>query len=326
MHQAGADARDGDAKDASSLRRGCGCARPAAPRPRGSRCSATPGWASATTSTTTAAILVDDAATTPDDLRAISRVRFGVNMTGETDSGITFGADDPRGQRPGRRGRRRRPDRGQRLRLGQLRHAELRRHRRRRRAVGRRRAGQLLADRPRRPQRDARSSPTAAASATTTARTSPRTRSPARRSATTSTSRGFGMSLSSNRDLTDIGVGGGCSGRHRRRQLDASARLLQVRRVHRDRRAGGRVAGRLDPTATLGTVVMARAGSRQRVPTASSGRSGSDGEYETFGFGLTYTKLDSDTADVGEVDADNLLVGASSASTPGRSAPSTPRS
>ena len=29
---------------------------------------------------------------TPDDLRAVSRVRFGVNMTGETDSGITFGA------------------------------------------------------------------------------------------------------------------------------------------------------------------------------------------------------------------------------------------
>jgi outer membrane protein OmpU len=27
-----------------------------------------------------------------DDLRAVSRVRFGVNMTGETDSGITFGA------------------------------------------------------------------------------------------------------------------------------------------------------------------------------------------------------------------------------------------
>jgi outer membrane protein OmpU len=29
---------------------------------------------------------------TPDDLRVVSRVRFGVNMTGETDSGITFGA------------------------------------------------------------------------------------------------------------------------------------------------------------------------------------------------------------------------------------------
>ena len=31
-------------------------------------------------------------ASTPDDLRAVSRVRFGVNMTGETDRGITFGA------------------------------------------------------------------------------------------------------------------------------------------------------------------------------------------------------------------------------------------
>jgi outer membrane protein OmpU len=35
-------------------------------------------------------VLVEDG-DTPDDLRAISRIRFGVNMTGETDSGITFG-------------------------------------------------------------------------------------------------------------------------------------------------------------------------------------------------------------------------------------------
>ncbi len=38
-------------------------------------------------------VLVDDNGETPDDLRAVSRVRFGVNMTGETDSGITFGAE-----------------------------------------------------------------------------------------------------------------------------------------------------------------------------------------------------------------------------------------
>ena len=37
-------------------------------------------------------VVVDDDGDAPDDLRAISRVRFGVNMTGETDSGITFGA------------------------------------------------------------------------------------------------------------------------------------------------------------------------------------------------------------------------------------------
>ena len=54
-----------------------------------------PGWVSATTSTTKAvSSRTDDEGEfdTPDDLRAVSRVRFGVNMTGETDSGITFGA------------------------------------------------------------------------------------------------------------------------------------------------------------------------------------------------------------------------------------------
>ena len=34
-------------------------------------------------------------------------------------------------------------------------------------------------------------------------------------------------------------------------------------------------------------------------------------EYASFGFGLTYMKLNSDTSDEGEFDADNLLVGAS---------------
>ena len=38
-------------------------------------------------------VLVDDEGRTPDSARAISRVRFGVNMTGETDSGIVFGAE-----------------------------------------------------------------------------------------------------------------------------------------------------------------------------------------------------------------------------------------
>jgi outer membrane protein OmpU len=37
-------------------------------------------------------IALDDDDEPTDDLRAVSRVRFGVNMTGETDSGITFGA------------------------------------------------------------------------------------------------------------------------------------------------------------------------------------------------------------------------------------------
>ncbi|PZQ52140.1 MAG: hypothetical protein DI556_00240 [Rhodovulum sulfidophilum] len=37
-------------------------------------------------------VWVDEDGNKQDDLRAVSRVRFGVNMTGETNSGITFGA------------------------------------------------------------------------------------------------------------------------------------------------------------------------------------------------------------------------------------------
>ena len=39
------------------------------------------------------AVLFDDEGHTPDTLRAISQVRFGVEMAGETDSGIVFGAE-----------------------------------------------------------------------------------------------------------------------------------------------------------------------------------------------------------------------------------------
>ncbi len=37
-------------------------------------------------------VVVDEDGGSPDDLRAVSRVRFGVNLTGQTDGGITFGA------------------------------------------------------------------------------------------------------------------------------------------------------------------------------------------------------------------------------------------
>ena len=95
---------------------------------------------------------------------------------------------DPRGQLVGRPGRPERPDRRQRLRVGQLRHPDLRRHQRRRRAVGRRRPGRLLADRPQRPRRDAVHLERRQLRQATAAAASPTTRSPARRSATTSTS------------------------------------------------------------------------------------------------------------------------------------------
>lgn len=42
--------------------------------------------------TNSGGVLLDDDGNTDDDVRAISRVRFGVRMTGETPTGITFGA------------------------------------------------------------------------------------------------------------------------------------------------------------------------------------------------------------------------------------------
>ena len=49
------------------------------------------------------AVVVEDGKA-PDDLRAVSRVRFGVDMTGETDSGITFGATIRADNAPGGQG------------------------------------------------------------------------------------------------------------------------------------------------------------------------------------------------------------------------------
>jgi outer membrane protein OmpU len=119
-------------------------------------------------------VLVEDG-DTPDDLRAISRVRFGVNMTGETDAGITFGAeiraDNAQGGQGGTEGQ----TEGSvfvsgsfgTLTYGDTDGADY----------------QWVGDVP------GNYSPTAATSARTAARTSPTTRSPARRCATTSTSR-----------------------------------------------------------------------------------------------------------------------------------------
>jgi outer membrane protein OmpU len=53
-------------------------------------------------------LTLDEDGNATDDLRAVSRVRFGVNMTGETDSGITFGAtiraDNAKGGQGGNNG------------------------------------------------------------------------------------------------------------------------------------------------------------------------------------------------------------------------------
>ena len=186
----------------------------AAPRPRGSRSSAMPASASATTSTTTAACCSRRRTATAVRRRPAGGLPRPLRRQHDRRDRQRhhLRRHDPRRQRPGRRGRHRRARReGERLRLGRLGHAHLRRHQRRRRAVGRRRPRRLLADRPRRVRRDAGSSPTAAASATTTRiqfANNPFARPTVRYDFDIA---GFGISLSSNRDLTDIVVGAGYS-------------------------------------------------------------------------------------------------------------------
>ena len=245
----------------------------------------------------------------PDDLRAVSRVRFGVIMTGETDSGITFGAtiraDNARG-RPGRRGR---PARRQRLRLRRLGHAHLRRHQRRRRAVGRRRAGELLADRPHRHQRDA------VHLERRQLRRRQRRRAfraqplrPADGALRLRLSAGFGLSVSTDRDLADMAVGAGYAG-------DFGGGYWSVGVGYYDFASFTTIG---DPELTLvdtdgdGAPDAVVEGEPVGVtfPAGDQWSVGLKGEYDAFSFGVTYTALNSDSEDLGQADADNLLLGA----------------
>ena len=255
-------------------------------------------------------VLVDDDGNAPDDLRAISRVRFGVNMTGETDSGITFGATIRADNAQGGEGGDGRPDRGRGLRLGRLGHADLRRHQRRRRAVGRRRPGQLLADRPRATSTRRGSSRTAAASASDDGAhfaENPFARPTIRYDFDID---GFGVSLSSNRDLTDIGVGAGYAADFAGGSWSVGAGYYKFDSFVDDRRGRGcrldrRHADHRRPGCRRGRVDRDRCPRRRAMVGRPARR------YETFAFGVTYIQLSSDTETDGKVEADNLLVGGS---------------
>jgi outer membrane protein OmpU len=244
---------------------------------------------------------------TPDDLRAISRVRFGVNMTGETDSGITFGAtvraDNAVGGEGGSLGQTAGsvfvsgswgtltygdtngadeqwvgdvPGDYSLTGLGELDETVFISNGGN---FGLGEGGTSFADNP-------------------TARPTVRYDFDIM---------GFGLSLSSNRDLTDIGVGTGYSsdfgggswtvgvGYYK---FDSFQSVTGVETFTVEDING-------DEVTVLGDDLTGE------FPDGETWSVGLSGEYEAFGFGLTYIKLNSDTSALGEFDADNLLIGAS---------------
>jgi len=254
-------------------------------------------------------VLIEDG-DTPDDLRAISRVRFGVNMTGESDSGITFGAtiraDNSTGGQGGSG-----EQSGQRsgsvfvsgswgtLTYGDTNGAD-------EQWVGDvpgdyslTGLGELDETRFISNGGDFGTDSGSNFAANPVARPTVRYDFDIM---------GFGLSLSSNRDLTDIAVGTGYSADFGGGSWSAG---VGYNKFDSFITTGTPSLVLIDTNGdgigdTLETLVDA-----EEFPDGEQWSVGLKGTYDAFGFGLTYTKLNSDTSDIGEFDADNLLIGAS---------------
>ena len=244
----------------------------------------------------------------PDDLRAVSRVRFGVIMTGETDSGITFGAtiraDNARAGQGG--------EDGQRagnvfvsgawgtLTFGDTNGAD----------------EQWVGDVP------GNFSLTGLTDINETRFISnggsfggdsggehfapnPFARPTVRYDFDYG---GFGLSVSTDRDLADIAVGAGYAG-------DFGGGYWSVGVGYYDFASFTTIG---DPELTLvdtdgdGAPDAAVVGEPVGVtfPAGDQWSVGLKGEYDAFSFGVTYTALNSNSEDLGQADADNLLLGA----------------
>lgn len=247
-------------------------------------------------------ILVDDDGDTPDDLRAISRVRFGVNMTGETDSGITFGgtirADNAAGGEGGVDGQ----TEGSvfvsgsfgTLSFGDTNGAD----------------EQWVGDVPGDfsltglgdldETRYVSNGGDFGTDGGSSFASNPFARPTIRYDFDLA---GFGVSVSSNRDLSDIGVGAGYAA-----DFGGGAWSFGVGYYKFDGFTQvDTPTFERDPT--TGEVV-------EVVPTSAwpDGEQWSVGfsaDYDAFAFGATYVNLDSDTTEFGKWKADNLLIGAS---------------
>jgi outer membrane protein OmpU len=250
----------------------------------------------------------DDGTTdTPDDLRAISRVRFGVNMTGETDSGITFGAtiraDNSQGGQGGTLGQ----NEGSvfvsgswgTLTFGDTNAAD----------------EQWVGDVPGDysltglgdldETRFVSNGGSFGSDSSADFAANPEARPTVRYDFDIM---GFGLSLSSNRDLTDIAVGTGYSADFGGGSWSAG---IGYNKFDSFFTTGDTELSVVEDPITGDLSVVESAPLQTEVPDGEQWSVGLKGTYDAFGFGLTYVKLTSDTTEDGEFEADNLLLGAS---------------
>jgi outer membrane protein OmpU len=249
----------------------------------------------------------DGSIDTPDDLRAVSRVRFGVNMTGETDSGITFGATIRADNAVGGQGTTVGQSAGSvfvsgswgTLTYGDTNGAD-------EQWVGDVPGDYSLTGLGELDETKFVSNGGGFGSDSgNTFADNPVARPTVRYDFDIM---GFGLSLSSNRDLTDIAVGTGYSADFGGGSWSAG---VGYNKFDSFITTGTPSLVLIDTNGdgigdTLQTLVDA-----EQFPDGEQWSVGLKGTYDAFGFGLTYTKLNSDTSDIGEFDADNLLIGAS---------------
>jgi outer membrane protein OmpU len=251
----------------------------------------------------------DGSLDTPDDLRAVSRVRFGVNMTGETDSGITFGATIRADNSSNGQG----STFGQRAgsvfvsgSFGTLTFGDTN-------AADEQWVGDVPGDYSLTglgeldETRFISNGGTFGEDNGANFAANPEARPTVRYDFDIA---GFGMSVSTNRDLTDVGVGAGYAA-----DFGGGSWSVGLGYYNFDSFTTEATDPELvcvdtnDDGVCEDVIVVATAG--QEVPNGETWSIGLNGDYEAFSFGLTYIKLNSDTTTFGEFDADNLLVGAS---------------
>jgi outer membrane protein OmpU len=248
-----------------------------------------------------------------DDLRAVSRVRFGVNMTGETDSGITFGgtirADNAAGGQGGTNGQ----SAGSvfvsgswgTLTFGDTNGAD------------EQWVGDVPGDFSLTGMGNFDETPFVSNgggfgnSDSIQFANNPFARPTVRYDFDIA---GFGISLSSNRDLTDIVVGAGYSMDFGGGNFSIGAGWDQFDSFDTTAQGGAQTVTVLDENGDPITIVTPGAVVTDTVAGGEQWSVGLKATYEKFGFGATWTKIDLDddaNATVSGGDAQSLLFGAS---------------